>query len=66
MSSARNELMHESTVSAEEQQSAAMPGPSGTCATIRDGRCCTGLAVAKEGKQFYSAVNVTKHGLLLM
>ncbi|XP_051560014.1 uncharacterized protein LOC127444597 [Myxocyprinus asiaticus] len=33
--SAGNEVMHESTVNEEEQ--AAMPGPSGTCVTVTDG-----------------------------
>lgn len=44
--SAGNEVMHESTVSEEER--VAMPGPSGTCVTVTDGRCCSGLTVVYE------------------
>lgn len=36
MARAGNQVRHESTVSEEEQ--AAIPGPSGTCAADRDGR----------------------------
>lgn len=43
MDRAGKEVMHESIVIEEEQ--AAVPGPSGTCSTVTDGRCCSGLAV---------------------